>query len=308
MCSETTRPDIGTQAYRNGDAGRSDCTPGPRRTRHGARTRRGCPSADTFGGFDATLLPSSAREPTLSRRPVWQRALRLLATVFLATAVAALAWGGYTWATWPDVARLASEPADTTAFMRRYVERRAANPELPRLRYRWVPYGAISVHVKRAVVSAEDMEFFHHEGFSASELEAALREALRRERIRGASTITQQLAKNLWLSPSRNPLRKVREALLTRSLERHLTKSRILEQYLNVVELGPGLYGVEAAARHYFGRSAVALDEREAAMLAASLPRPSTWHPGVQSVAYAQYVDEVLGRMARAEFLWSFVQ
>jgi monofunctional biosynthetic peptidoglycan transglycosylase len=212
-----------------------------------------------------------------------------------------------TWATWPDVAALATEGPGETAFMRRYEERRAADASLPALRHRWVADADISLHVRRAFVSAEDMEFFHHDGFSTSELGVALREALSGERFRGASTITQQLAKNVWLSPSRNPMRKVREVLLTRALEKHLTKRRILELYMNVVELGPGIYGVGAASEGYFGLSAVALGERDAAMLAASLPRPSSWHPGVEGRAYAAYVDDIVGRMGRADFLWRLV-
>jgi monofunctional biosynthetic peptidoglycan transglycosylase len=132
----------------------------------------------------------------------------------------------------------------------------------------------ISLHVRRAFVSAEDMEFFHHDGFSTSELGVALREALSGERFRGASTITQQLAKNIWLSPSRNPIRKVREVLLTRALEKHLTKRRILELYMNVVELGPGIYGVGHAAQVYFGKPARLLSSLESAYLATLLPRP----------------------------------
>jgi len=152
------------------------------------------------------------------------------------------------------------------------------------------------------------MEFFSHSGFSAVEIRAAIRESLEEGRpLRGASTITQQLAKNLWLSPSRNPLRKLKEVMLTWQLERELSKERILELYLNVVEFGPGVYGAEAAARSYFGTSASSLTEREAAQLAASLPRPSRWHPGVDSPSYLRYVDDILTRMARADFLWRHI-
>jgi monofunctional biosynthetic peptidoglycan transglycosylase len=219
-------------------------------------------------------------------------------------AAVALLFAVVQWLTWPHVGRLASEAPTTTAFIDAWQARRRAAGEDTTVAWRWAPWDRISVHAKRAVVSAEDMEFFSHEGFSASEMQVALREAMAGERFRGASTITQQLAKNLWLSPSRNPWRKVKEALLTRSLERHLTKHRILELYLNVVELGPGVFGVEAASRQYFGKAAAELTEHEAAMLAASLPRPSTWHPGRSSSAYASYVAEVEGRMARATFLW----
>ena len=125
---------------------------------------------------------------------------------------------------------------------------------------------------------------------------------------RGASTLTQQLAKNLWLSPSRNPLRKREEVVLTRQLEKHLDKRRILELYLNVVEFGPGVFGAEAAARHYFGKSARDLTEHEAAQLAGGLSRPSRWHPGSTSQAYARHVERIEGRMQKAEFLRRVVQ
>ena len=236
-----------------------------------------------------------------------RRVLRVGLLVAGFALAAVLAWAAWTWARWPDVARLATEHPDTSAFMRRHLERRSEDPSLPPLRHVWTPWAEISVHVKRAAVAAEDLEFFFHGGFSVAEMRVAIAESMRGDDLRGASTITQQLAKNLWLTPSRNPLRKAEEALLTLDLERRLTKRRILEIYLNVVELGPGIYGVGAASRHYFGKPASLLDEREAAMLAASLPRPSRWHPGVESRAYARYVDDILRRMERAEFLWRYV-
>jgi monofunctional biosynthetic peptidoglycan transglycosylase len=214
----------------------------------------------------------------------------------------------YQWITWPDVSVLAERRPETTAFIVAYRARRRAAGESDRVAWSWVPWSAISVHLKRAAISAEDLEFFFHAGFSRAEMKAAISKALAEGRApRGASTITQQLAKNLWLSPSRNPWRKVKEALLTRSLEKHLTKRRILDIYLNVVEFGPGVYGVEAAARRYFGKPAAELTEHEAAMLAASLPRPSTWHPGVESRSYARYAAEIENRMARAAFLWKYL-
>jgi monofunctional biosynthetic peptidoglycan transglycosylase len=214
----------------------------------------------------------------------------------------------YQWITWPDVAALAQRRPETTAFIDAYRARRRAAGENDRVAWTWVPWSGISAHLKRAAVSAEDLEFFFHQGFSRAEMKAALRKALAEGRApRGASTITQQLAKNLWLSPSRNPWRKVKEALLTRALEKHLTKRRILETYLNVVEFGPGVYGAEAAARRYFGKPAAELTEHEAAMLAASLPRPSSWHPGRESRAYARYVADIENRMVRASFLWKYL-
>jgi monofunctional biosynthetic peptidoglycan transglycosylase len=220
----------------------------------------------------------------------------------------AAGWLGYQAVTWPDVAALASHNPKTTAFIERYRarQREAGRPEA--VRWQWVPEERISPHLKRAVIAAEDLEFFFHRGFSTAEMERALAEAVRkRQPPRGASTITQQLAKNLWLTPSRNPLRKLKEALLARQLERHLTKRRILELYLNVVEFGPGIYGAEAAAQAYFGKPASALTEHEAAELAASLPRPASWHPGRDSRSYRRYVAEIERRMAVATFLWRYL-
>jgi monofunctional biosynthetic peptidoglycan transglycosylase len=208
------------------------------------------------------------------------------------------AWLVTEWARWPDVAALARSNPARTAFIDRA---RAKGAEI---RWQWVPESGISVHLLRAAVAAEDLEFFSHDGFSRAEMRAALQDLVDRGRIRGASTITQQTAKNLWLSPSRDPSRKLREAILTRQLERHLTKHRILEIYLNVAEFGPGIYGAEAAARHYFGVPAAALTEQQAAELAAGLPRPGQWHPGVQTEGYRKYVANIRRRMDRADFLW----
>jgi len=149
-----------------------------------------------------------------------------------------------------------------------------------------------------------DINFFTHHGFDWGEIKHAIEENLGdRDTPRGASTISQQLVKNLWLSPGRSPLRKVKEAILTWQLERTLSKRRILELYLNVVELGPGIYGVGPAARAYFGKPAADLGEDEAALLAASLPRPRSWHPGSKSRAYARYAATIRSRMNKAEFL-----
>lgn len=233
---------------------------------------------------------------------------RILTVIGGIAAVAVLVGSVITVATWPNVAELAVHPPVTTAFIDRYRAQRRAAGESVVVAWQWVSWEAISPHLKRAVVAAEDMEFFTHAGFSTTEIRAAVREAIeRREAPRGASTITQQLAKNLWLSPSRSPLRKLREVVLTRQLERSLSKRRILALYLNVVEFGSGIYGAEAAARHYFGKPARLLTELEAAQLAASLPRPKSWHPGVASASYRRYVEEILRRMERATFLWKYV-
>ncbi len=213
-------------------------------------------------------------------------------------------FGLWQWATWPDVARLVRENPEATAFIEawRGRERAAGRPGKPE--WRPVAYARIADDLKVAVLVAEDIDFFSHDGFATAEMKLALREAWEEKELpRGASTITQQLAKNLWLSPSRSPWRKVKEALLTRELERKLEKRRILELYLNVAEFGPGVYGAEAAARHWFGKGAAALSRREAAQLAASLPRPSSWNPKSTSRSYAHRVEKILGRIERAAWL-----
>jgi len=152
---------------------------------------------------------------------------------------------------------------------------------------------------------SEDINFFGHHGFEGAEIETALKDAIDdRGMPRGASTISQQVAKNLWLSPSRSPLRKIKEAILTWQLERSLDKKRILEIYLDVAEFGPGIFGAEAASRRYFGKSAVELDEREAAQLAACLPNPGLWHPGGRSAVAVRRTERILVRMEKAKFLW----
>ena len=263
------------------------------------------PSEDASGDVAQTIAPDDvdsggggeapASTPWLIEHSGLGFTLTLLAVLLGALAYQAI--------TWPDVRALRAQNPESTAFIERYQERR--QPGDPPLRWTWAPYDSISIHAKRAFVAGEDIGFFSHEGFAVEEILVAVSEALLGERgLRGASTITQQVAKNLWLSPSRNPWRKVKEALLTGQLERHLSKWRILEIYLNVAELGEGIYGVEAAAQNYFGVPASQLTERQAAQLAASLPRPGRWQPGVLSGSYERYVAEIEDRLVRAEFLW----
>ena len=199
--------------------------------------------------------------------------------------------------TWPDVAALSSTDPESTAFIE------LASSQGTDVDWRWVSSDDISTDLKKAVLVAEDLSFFNHNGFDTHEIRIAAREAFQGKRVRGASTITQQLAKNLWLSPSRSPDRKVREVLLTRQLERHLSKRRILELYLNVVEFGPGVYGAEAAARRYFGIPAADLSPEQSARLTASLPRPSKWHPGVESRGYEKSVSRILALMEQCNWL-----
>jgi monofunctional biosynthetic peptidoglycan transglycosylase len=182
--------------------------------------------------------------------------------------------------TLPDVGLLAHTNPTSTALMdAREAQAKEQGRAIGR-QWVWVPLSRISPHLRRAVVAAEDASFFTHEGFDWEGIRAAaLRDLEAGEMKRGGSTITQQLAKNLYLSSERSLLRKAREALITRSLEQHLTKKRILELYLNVAEWGKGVYGAEAAARHHFRKSSHDLTADEAAWLAAILPSPRRYDP-----------------------------
>jgi monofunctional biosynthetic peptidoglycan transglycosylase len=222
----------------------------------------------------------------------------------LVIALLLLGWLAWEALNWPSFADLDHRHPATTAFIEHYRGWGLFGPK-KKVEWTWVPYSRISASLKRAVLVNEDMRFFSHNGFDEAEIKAALQDAWREKSIpRGASTITQQVAKNLWLSGSYNPLRKVKEAILTHELETHLSKRRILEIYLNVAEFGEGIYGAEAAARHYFHKSAANLSEREGAALSASLTRPKSWHPGVTSRAYLREVRHTQRRMAVARWLW----
>jgi monofunctional biosynthetic peptidoglycan transglycosylase len=215
-----------------------------------------------------------------------------------------VAWLAFELITFPDVAALAKERPKTTAFMEQRKERLRAQGKSDELQWRWVAYGSISPYLRRAVLVAEDNSFYEHEGVDVEGMKDAFeRNWKRRKLTHGGSTITQQLAKNLYLSPSRNPLRKVREYFIARSLEKHLTKKRILEIYLNVVEMGERVYGAEAASRHYFSKSASALSTSQAALLAGCLPNPVTMNPGKPNKRLRARQRMILSRMKRWGYL-----
>jgi monofunctional biosynthetic peptidoglycan transglycosylase len=166
---------------------------------------------------------------------------------------------------------------------------------------RWVPYRSISPNLTRAVLVAEDGTFWQHDGVDYVQLRDAFEVSVERlEFVRGASTITQQLAKNLYLTPDRNPIRKLRELLIARRLEAELSKQRILEIYLNVIEWGDGIYGAEAAAREYFRTSASALSPQEASLLAAGIVNPRYFDIGHPSTRLRRRQQMILGRLGLA--------
>jgi monofunctional biosynthetic peptidoglycan transglycosylase len=168
----------------------------------------------------------------------------------------------------------------------------------------WAPYNSISPHLRNAVLIAEDSGFFQHTGYDVDEIKESIKRNWREKRFaRGASTITQQLAKNMYLSPSRNPLRKVKEFMIAQELERRLSKQRIFEIYLNVIEWGDGIYGIESAARRYFGKPASELRPEEAAILAAMIPNPRRYTPALNRKYLEKRKKEILDRLARWKYL-----
>jgi monofunctional glycosyltransferase len=187
------------------------------------------------------------------------------------------------------------EPA-STAFMDRYREQQGT-----KLRHAWVPYERISPHLKRAVVAAEDAKFLDHEGFDWEAIQKAMQKNEKRGKVvSGASTISQQLAKNLFLSGSRSYLRKGQEAVITWMMERTLSKRRILELYLNFAEWGEGVFGAEAAARQHFNVSAAALNPSQAAYLAAILPSPRRYDRGRETPYISGRMVTISARMTGA--------
>ena len=224
--------------------------------------------------------------------------------VVLILLVAVVGWLAWEWIAFPDVAALAKAPPKTTAFMEQRKKLLRSEGKSDALEWHWTAYGNISPYLRRAVLVAEDDSFYEHGGVDVDAMKEAFERNWKRGKVtHGGSTITQQLAKNLYLSPSRNPVRKIKEYFIARALEKHLTKKRILELYLNVVEFGERVYGAEAAARHYFHKPASDLTAREAALLAGCLPNPRVMNPGDPNKRLRWRQKMILSRMRR----WGYV-
>jgi len=193
------------------------------------------------------------------------------------------------------------QPPRETAFMaQRLAELREKDPKAS-IKFQWVPYARISTHLKRAVIAAEDAKFLDHEGFDWEGIAKAREKNERKGRVvAGGSTITQQLAKNLFLSPSKSYARKGQEAIIALMLEAFLPKQRILELYLNVIEWGNGVFGAEAAAKRYFGVSAAQVSAEQAARLAAMIPSPRRFERNPGSEYLDGRVATILARMPSA--------
>jgi monofunctional biosynthetic peptidoglycan transglycosylase len=217
----------------------------------------------------------------------------------LALAALVLLWQGWYlgWVVWWKY----QNPGLTSFQEHRLEELRQKNPQAG-LKQSWVSYNRISDHLKRAVVAAEDDKFIDHEGFDWEGMQKAMEKNQRKGKVvAGGSTISQQLAKNLFLSASKTPWRKAQEAVITLMLETIWDKQRILEVYLNVVEWGDGLFGAEVAARHYFGADAGQLSAEQAARLAVLLPAPRRFEKNPYSAFINRRTEVILGRMQYSE-------
>jgi len=210
--------------------------------------------------------------------------MKLIKIFFFLVLLAFMAGIGF-YMVYPDVSKLKKENPKKTSFMEYREEEWKKRGKKFRVQKKWVSLGQISPYVLKAVIIAEDDKFWAHKGFDLE----AIQKALEKGKFKfGGSTISQQLVKNLYLTPSKNPLRKAKEAIITWRLERALSKRRILELYLNVVEWGEGIFGIEAAAQHHYGKPASALNPQEASRLAAVLPNPRRYRPNGSS----QYVEK----------------
>ena len=233
------------------------------------------------------------------RRSLRNKAGRIL----LVVPALLFAYVAYIYLTLPDVRPLAKTNPRSTAFMElRLREAQQDGRRKFAIRHQWVQYGRISPMLKRAVIVTEDAAFFDHDGVDLEEIKASLeRNWEEGQFLRGGSTITQQLAKNLYLSPSRNPMRKVKELLIARRLEAALTKQRIFEIYLNVIEWGDGIFGCEAASRAYFGKPCANLGMEESALLAGAIINPVVHNPAKPTRRLLRRQQIILRRMGFKE-------
>ncbi len=233
-----------------------------------------------------------------ARRNRASRPWRIVGAVTAVCALLILLW--FAWITGHILWYRAHPPIETSFMARRMEEARAKDPQAQR-KYHWVPYERISVNLRRAMIASEDGKFMEHKGFDWEGIEKALEKNRRKGHIvSGGSTITQQLAKNLFLSPERSYARKGEEAIITVLLEALLTKRRILELYLNVIEWGNGIFGAEAAAQRYFGTTAARLSPEEAARLAAMTPSPRLFERNPGSAYLRGRSATILARMPSA--------
>jgi len=201
---------------------------------------------------------------------------------------------------YPDVSKLKKVNPKKTAFMEYRETEWQKQGKKKKISQQWVSLSQVSPYAVKAVIIAEDDKFWTHEGFDYEAIQKAIEKDIKKRKLAiGGSTISQQLAKNLYLSPSKNPIRKIKEAVLTWRIERYLSKKRIIELYINVAEWGDGLFGIEVASRTYFGKHASELTAKEAARLASVLPNPRKYHPTGASQYVESRSDKIFNIMVR---------
>lgn len=201
---------------------------------------------------------------------------------------------GYLVGIWPDWTRYKKDPIPASKFIEKYRKDVQGHPELPPLRWRPISINKLPEHLLRAVIVSEDARFYSHSGFDPDAFLDAMEYNLTKKRVvYGGSTISQQTVKNMFLSSSRDPFRKWHEIVLTFFMERHLSKRRILELYLNAAEFGKGIYGVEAAARHYWGVSAAELTQDQSLELASTLPAPTKHNPETKTAFFIHHKQKL---------------
>lgn len=236
--------------------------------------------------------PTARNEERRSRKRIFHYALVISLTAILLSPAVFLSFPIY------DIDELRTVNPRTTALILQRTEEALQAGRTFKKRQRWVPLENICVHLPNAVIVSEDASFYTHSGFDTHEIRESIRKNWREKRLaRGGSTISQQLVKNLFLGTSKNFRRKAIEAFTTWRLERTLSKKRILEIYLNVIEWGDGIYGAEAAAHHYFDVSAAGLNPRQAALLASAIPSPRRYDPGDPGPFIKRQADLTLERM-----------
>ena len=225
---------------------------------------------------------------------LWRRVASVLRWCLRLLLVLVILDMAYLASIWPDWESYRQGPIQRSSFILDYEFEQRADPDLPELRWNPVALHKIPQAMVRAVIIAEDSRFYSHDGIDLEAFKIAMQYNLDQGRmVYGGSTISQQTAKNLFLSPSRNPLRKWHELVLTLVMEHQLSKNRIMEHYLNVAQFGRGLFGVDAAARHYWGIPAARLTRRQAIELAASLPSPAATNPAARSKAYLNRINKI---------------
>lgn len=204
----------------------------------------------------------------------------------------------------PDVVPLRKQNPTVTSYMLIKEKRTAAKGGKLHRKIAWTGWDKISEHLKHAVMIAEDDNFYRHNGVDWGNTWRAVKKDWSKKRLAyGGSTITQQVARNLYLSPAKNPLRKIKEILIARKLEKALGKRRIFEIYLNIAEWGKGIYGAQAASTAYFGKDVSELDPEEAAALAAVLPNPGRFSPVKESRYVKKHKQSILARMKASGYL-----